>query len=259
MSNYQPAVEPPALYKLAAEWRVAIEAPLFLSVPWRKLPIPKGDGHPVLLLPGFMTPGASMGPLARRLSKLGYRAQTWGEGLNLGTSPELMERLVAKLEQLRNETGMQVSLVGWSLGGIMSRKLAVKRPDLIRRVIMLGSPVHGTATSTRVGALMAVVEKTKKTTVIKRKGTPIRPAQCKVPIVSLFNRFDAIANWKNCFETESEQAENIHVTASHFGFGVNPVVMQVITDRLAEPRSGFHPYHAPEFAHAFIQSMVINP
>ena len=67
-----------------------------------------------------------MGPLARRLSKLGYRAQTWGEGLNLGTSPELMERLVAKLEKLRNETGMQVSLVGWSLGGIMSRKLAVK-------------------------------------------------------------------------------------------------------------------------------------
>ena len=109
---------------------------------------------------------------------------------------------------------MQVSLIGWSLGGIMSRKLAVKRPDLIRRVIMLGSPVHGTATSTRVGALMAMIEKTQKTTVIKRKGTPIRPAQCKVPIVSLFNRFDAIANWKNCFETESELAENIHVTAS---------------------------------------------
>ena len=56
-----------------------------------------------------MTPDASMRPLARRLSRLGYRAQTWGEGLNLGTSPELMERLVAKLERLRNETGMQVS------------------------------------------------------------------------------------------------------------------------------------------------------
>ncbi len=258
MSNYQPAIEPPALYKLAAECRIAVEAPLFLSVPWRRLPVPKGDGHPVVLLPGFMTPDASMRPLARELSKLGYRAETWGEGFNLGSKPQLMERLITKLETLRAKTGMQVSLVGWSLGGIMSRKLAVKRPNLIRRVIMLGSPIHGTATSTRVGALMAMVEKTRKTTVIQRRGTPTRPAPCKVPVVSLFNQFDAIANWKNCFETESPNAENIHVTASHFGFGMNPAVMQVLTDRLAQPRSGFHPYHAPGFAHSFIQPMAIT-
>ena len=257
MSNYQPAVEPPALYKLAAECRIAVEAPLFMSVPWRRLPIPKGDGHPVLLIPGFMTSDATMRPLARELRKLGYRALTWGEGFNLGTKPELIDRLIEKLESLRAETGMQVSLIGWSLGGIISRKLAVKRPDLIRRVMMLGSPIHGTAGSTRVGALMAMIEKTRKTTIIQRRGIPSRPAPCKVPVVSLFNQFDAIANWKNCFETESPNAENIHVTASHFGFGVNPAVMQVLTDRLAQPRSGFHPYHAPGFAHAFIQPMAI--
>ena len=255
MKVYNPATEPPALYKLAAELRVTIEAPIFLSVPWNKLPVPKGDRHPVMLLPGFCTHDVTLQPLASKLTKLGYRAQTWGEGINFGTTPQLFDRLLEKVITLRTESDMQVSLIGWSLGGIMARKMAAMRPDLFRRVIMMGSPIHGSAEATRVGTLMAAVRKLKGTTIIRQSGTPREPRECKVPVVSLFNRNDAIANWKNCIEINAASAENIHVAASHFGFGANPFVMQILTDRLAQPRSGFHPYEPPIFTDAFIQTV----
>ena len=126
------------------------------SMPWASpilMQAPKGDGHPVLLLPGFMATEFSMRPLQTYLDKLGYNVFHWELGRNLG--PRAIghngEHLIARLEQIYAETGRKVTLVGWSLGGTLSRQLSRRRPDMVRQVIRWGRrlsaapnrPMHG--------------------------------------------------------------------------------------------------------------------
>ena len=90
---------------------------------------PRGDGHPVLVLPGFMTSDTSTRVLRRFLRTLGYDAHTWNLGRNLG--PKAIgaqgEKLIERLAEVHEATGQKVSLVGWSLGGVMARLLAPPR------------------------------------------------------------------------------------------------------------------------------------
>ena len=63
---------------------------------------PRGDGHPVLVLPGFMTSDTSTRVLRRFLRTLGYDAHTWNLGRNLGPraigqqGEKLVERLAGR-------------------------------------------------------------------------------------------------------------------------------------------------------------------
>ena len=44
------------------------------------------------------------------------------------------------LTEIHAATGRKVSIVGWSLGGVYARDLALQAPDMVRSVITLGSP-----------------------------------------------------------------------------------------------------------------------
>ena len=75
------------------------------SMPWASpilMQAPKGDGHPVLLLPGFMATEFSMKPLQTYLDKLGYNVLHWELGSNLGQSDigHNGERLIGGLEKV---------------------------------------------------------------------------------------------------------------------------------------------------------------
>ena len=104
--------------------------------------LPAGDGHPVLVLPGFSASDRSTDPLRNLLRRLGYRTYGWGLGVNVGPTPRILDGLVRRLDRAFQRRGQQVSIVGWSLGGIYARELARARPEMVRQVVTLGSPIQ---------------------------------------------------------------------------------------------------------------------
>ncbi len=217
------------------------------SLPWAA-PIlgrsPRGDGHPVLVLPGFMTSDYSTTALRGFLTKLGYKTYGWELGRNLG--PKAIgqdgEHLMARLEEIEAETGQKVSLVGWSLGGLMARLIAWRRPDLVRQVITLGSPIGGSPKSTNAWRAYQVMtgqdindENAQKQI---REGQAVPP----VPSTAIYTKNDGIVAWQICREPEHPMADNIEIEGSHCGLGVNPVVLYAIADRLAQADGQWKPF-----------------
>ena len=105
--------------------------------------LPKGDGHPVIVFPGFLASGGSTRPMRGLLKDLGYTVYDWGLGRNLYFNPERESELHALLERVYKEHGRKVSLVGWSLGGVFAREISKFHPEYVRQVISLGSPITG--------------------------------------------------------------------------------------------------------------------
>src|SRR3954451_10544693 len=101
---------------------------------------PRGDPHPVLVLPGLMASDLSTRVLRGWLGRLGYPVVGWALGRNRGPTKEVVDELPRLLDQLAAEHRTAVSIVGWSLGGIYARRLAHRVPAQVRQVISLGSP-----------------------------------------------------------------------------------------------------------------------
>ena len=123
----------------ALEWRTGLEY-LAARLAMRRIARwPHGDGHPVLVMPGFLAGPSSTELLRNVLRHLGYRVYDWGLGYNLGYRASMKETLPARLRHIREQSGgRRVSLIGWSAGGIYARELARASPDDVRSVITLG-------------------------------------------------------------------------------------------------------------------------
>lgn len=227
-------VKPPSLLLLALEGRAVWElASTYAAWPLLKQG-PSGDGHPVMVLPGFIASGTSTRPMRRYLRQRGWRAHCWKLGRNLGLDPSMEEALLERLRQLHRRHQRKVSLVGWSLGGVYSRWLANHEPDLVRCVISLGSPFNDQPRANHAWRLFERVsgrgldEIDPETFRAVRENPP-------VPTTSIYSEGDGITAWQCCVLDEGEQAENIRVPGSHCGLGVNPLVLHLIADRLAQP------------------------
>mgnify|MGYP002780420145 CR=1 FL=1 len=217
------------------------------SLPWfgpLLMSAPRGDGHPVLVLPGFVTTDISTRILRRYLELLGYRAYAWELGRNLG--PKAIgrqgEKLVDRLDAIFAETGEKVSVIGWSLGGVMARQLSRRRPDKVRQVISLGSPFTGDPRATNV--LRAYEALTGQRLSDADTQAQLRESREKPPVPStaIFTKADGIVAWQNCREPADRTTDNIEVYGSHCGLGVNAAVLYAIADRLAQPADGWQPF-----------------
>ena len=217
------------------------------SLPWAApllLQAPKGDGHPVLLLPGFMAGETSMKPLFQYLKKLGYDPYQWELGRNLG--PRAVgadgEKMVDRLEAIHAKTGRKVTVIGWSLGGAFARQLSRRRPDLVRQVISLGSPLTGTPRATNAWRAYQYFTGQKmddpKLKAQVREGHEVPP----VPATAIFSKNDGIVAWQTSREPKAKTTDNIEVRGSHCGLGANPAVMWAIADRLALAENGWKPF-----------------
>ena len=115
---------PPLSLFVLEQGRAALELSRIASRRRLLATAPRGDGHPVLVLPGLLAGDFSTLPLRRFLRAIGHDARGWGLGVNLGPNDALRGRLDHLLLAARSARGQRVSLVGWSLGGIYARELA---------------------------------------------------------------------------------------------------------------------------------------
>jgi pimeloyl-ACP methyl ester carboxylesterase len=206
---------------------------------------PRGDGHPVLFLPGFGGGDRSTVVLRNYVQSLGYDSRTWGLGTNLGPAmPELPGQLSTMFENVYDDGGGQkVSLVGWSLGGVYARLLAHFYPDKVRQVITLGSPFGGHPSSTRVYPLVR-----------RLVGMPLAQHPVNnlrllagtrledVPNSNIFSKRDSIVPWQIATEQPGHETENIEVYAGHLSLGFSPSVLHAIADRLVAPDGQWQPF-----------------
>lgn len=200
---------------------------------------PAGDGHPVLVLPGFLAGDDSTRPLRRYLRELGYGAHPWLQGRNLGVRGKLRDRLVQRVDELRRRYDRKLSLVGWSLGGIYAREIAKHMPDHVRQVVTLGSPFGDAARETHTSELYTWFAEPglPRTRAASRLSVPPR-----MPSTAIYTRTDGVVHWRTCLEPEAEHTENIAVPGSHCGLGFNPLVLYAVADRLSQAEGSWRPF-----------------
>lgn len=203
---------------------------------------PRGDGHRVLVLPGFTADDRSTRPMRWFLRRLGYRPSGWRLGRNLGPTQRVLQGMAERFDALSAD-GAPISLVGWSLGGIYARELARLRPHQVRLVITMGSPFRldlGGASNARglyelIGAVQGDRVRIDRSQLTDRGPLP-------VPSTAIYTRTDGVVPWRSSMEPDGPQCESIEVRGSHSGLGHNPKVLQIVADRLAQPLGGWTPY-----------------
>ncbi|MBC7985617.1 MAG: alpha/beta hydrolase, partial [Sphingomonadaceae bacterium] len=197
---------------------------------------PRGDGHPVLVLPGMLASDRSTGVLRTYLANLGYEVHKWELGRNLGARAIGVEgeRLIERLSTIHRANGRKVSLIGWSLGGAFAQLLGRRLPEHVRSVITLGSPLRGDPRASNVWRIyeMATGDRVDSVRTTRQRDEIAAPPE--VPTTAIFSKADGVVPWWNCQVTEGPTAENVEVYGSHCGLGVNAAALYVIADRLAQ-------------------------
>ncbi len=223
---------PPPLRLLALESRVVLEAASFVLRPRRYRQLPHGDGHAVMVVPGFCTHDLATAPLRRALQNLGYSVHGWGCGTNMGMRSTIKLALAQRLEQLYDRYEGKVSLIGWSLGGVFVREMARQHSKRVRRVITLGSPISGHPDANNLVALFKLANRGR---VVKSdlEGFNKRCVPPPVPCTAIYTRSDGIVSWTCTRETVAPHTESVEVSGSHLGLVYSREVLTVIAERLA--------------------------
>ncbi|SAK83947.1 Alpha/beta hydrolase family protein [Caballeronia glebae] len=230
---------PPSRYLLMLESRAICELGAFYAAgPFLQF-APAGDGHPVLVLPGFGASDFSTRPLRMFLRNRGYRAHGWKLGSNLGPREGVEENMRERLEWIAGHYERKVSVIGWSLGGVFARELARHSPDLVRSVITLGSPFAGEPRANHGWRCYEQLSGRKADDWPERERMKQPPP---VPSTAIFSRTDGVVAWQGCLEQLSATSENIEVESSHCGLGHHPAVLYAIADRLAQPEGQWRPF-----------------
>lgn len=203
-------------------------------LPYRMLNnIPKnGDGHPVLILPGFLASDFSTIPLRSFIHKLGYSVHGWGQGRNLA-SEKYVDLLLDKVDMIYDKHKMKISLIGWSLGGIYARQIGKAKPNKIRQIITMGSPFKGVVHSNNAKWIYDLLTKGDGLSSIDPALIADIPNPAPVPTTAIYSKQDGVVPWQYCMEEqENEIHQNIEVSGSHLGLGVNHQVLEIVADRL---------------------------
>lgn len=242
MSKLLPNKAPRLLWTLT-EPRAVIDLAAFYAARSRLKKLPKGDGHPVLVVPGFLSNDGATLLLRKLLRDLGYRTYGWGQGANHNINDEVIDRVTAKLKRVYVRNGhRKVSLIGWSLGGVVARELAKQNPDIVRGVITLGSPVSGQFEHTPAYKIYKSMNGNPSDEDLEFYLTIKDPPP--VPSTSVYSKSDGIIAWQHSLQIETPIAENIEINVGHFGMAVSPIVMKILANRLAQPEGEWEKYSA---------------
>ncbi len=224
------------------EARALVESALGLaSVPLLRR-APKGDGHPVLVLPPFGAADQFTFGLRRFLQGQNYQVHAWGHPEVLGLH-RLVHVAAERVKQVQSQTGRQVTLIGHSLGGVYAREVARFAPERCRAVVTLGSPINDLKAN-HVWPMFEAASGTRVSS-IPAEFAEIMGQAPGVPTTSIFSKTDGVVSWRSCIDHTDGDVENVEVVSSHVGLPSNPWALYVVADRLAQPAGEWKPFHRP--------------
>jgi pimeloyl-ACP methyl ester carboxylesterase len=220
-------------------WSMLMSAPTLAATP-------RGDGHGVLVLPGFATGDQSTAMLRSFLQTRGYEVHPWRLGWNLDhrTAGHDGEHVSRQIDKIAESTGRKVTLVGWSLGGVIAREVARRTPETVRQVVTIGSPFCGNPRANHVGQIYEWLSGNKVDSPAAMRRFALGPQPLAVPSTAIYSKSDGITAWQNCIAIPDHQTENIEVHSSHFGMVVNTSVFKIVADRLAQAEGAWAPHAA---------------
>jgi triacylglycerol lipase len=218
---------------------------LRLSPVYKGIGVPRGDGEPVVLVPGFLTTDAYLVEMYFWLRRIGYTPYVSGIGLNAGCMDSLSEQLEKTVEKAHEETGKPVRLIGHSLGGFLARMVATRRPDIVSQLISLGSPIRALDAHPALMAAAGVIRRRP----VHRSARKERPGSARdsgcgcrsdgaiptpapsVRRAALFSDRDGVIDWRNC--QEDGPHPNHEVGGTHIGLVFNAKAYRVVAELLA--------------------------
>jgi pimeloyl-ACP methyl ester carboxylesterase len=193
--------------------------------------LPRGDGHAVLVLPAALRGDGLTREARSLLARLGYAAYGWDLGIDFGPTPRLVRGCQRRLAALAARHG-PVSLLGFSMGGLFARWLAVRTPWLVRRVITVGSPFRSPLASTALPSGLLCSLWGGAARVRSLAATIARPL--RVPGTFLYSRRDGLVAWE-CCRDPMPASDNVEFSGCHISMVRSPEVLRIVGDRLARP------------------------
>lgn len=210
---------------------------------------PQPGQDPVVLVPGFLAGDGSLALMARHLRRLGHRTYRSTMHANVGCTRAATEALERRIETIAAKRDRRVTIVGHSLGGLLARGLAARRPDLVEGIVTLGSPLLAPGAAHRLLVLdLALVVRLQRVGLGSMMGADCTSGDCArtsweearspvergVAFTSVFSRRDGIIDWRGCLDP---QAKTVEVRTSHLGMAFDPVVLDVVASTLAANRA----------------------
>jgi triacylglycerol lipase len=233
-------VEPASVAPVWGELRYSGELARLLADGALRSPRRREDAPPVLLIPGFMAGDASLGVLRHWLRRRGHRVAMSGMLVNVGCAERLVSRLEEQLERLTEDCERPAVVIGQSRGGTFARALAVRHPDSVCGLAMLGSPTRdGLAVSSQVLRTVRWVAMLGDLGVPGVFSSSCRDGDCcaafredllapipdGIDAVAVHSRSDGIVDWQACVDP---YAKAVEVDSSHCGMSVHPEVYRVL-------------------------------
>ena len=177
---------------------------------------PFGNDRPVLVVPGLLTGDLSTTFLRRSLAAAGFQAHGWAQGLNYGASPGKLEGLQNRLAKIHRESGQKAVVMGWSLGGLYARLLALRMPEAVELVITVASPFSGDRRANRAWRLYELINDHS----VDHPPFPEDPARKPhVQTIAVWSGVDGVVSPSCTKGQEGEADYRIRVDAQHFALG----------------------------------------
>ncbi len=218
----------PRLRRLLGELAAPLDGLRLLPALPRQLQRRRAPAREVLVLPGWLAGDGSTAVLRAALARDGHRVQGWGLGRNTGDVPTRMAKTTELVRNRAQATGTPLDLVGWSLGGTIAREVARREPDAVRRVITLGTPLHGSSFTAFASLFADDLDERARERIRRRRSTPP-----PVPITIVWSKRDGVVQWRAQQDRDNPWAEHVEVTSTHLGMTLDPDVLDVLRDRVA--------------------------
>jgi len=195
-------------------------------------------------VPGFLAGDSSLGPMSRTLRHLGFRTYRADVRANVGCTMSAAAQLEERIAEVARRRGSRVRVVGHSLGGMLARGVAARRPDLVAGIVTMGSPVlapgaHHVSLARSVEVLVRLNRAGVRGLMAEDcvAGACARESfdQARAPMpegvdfTAIFSRRDGIVDWRACLDPAARAVE---VRSSHVGMAFDPVVIAAVSAAL---------------------------
>ena len=183
----------------------------------------------VVLLPGFATHPMRMRYMARQIERAGHKVKRWGLGFNFGPSEEIFDYLSRRIEAVHARYGKDVVLVGWSLGGLFARELAKRHPDIVSKVITMGSPFSQTPYHNNVWRMYQLITGHSVASPPVKADTRAKPP---VETVAMWSPRDGIIAPRAACGLPGERDRAVALRCTHMGFSNSAEVIHAVLAEL---------------------------